>query len=115
MLRTPPNAITALPGILVGHASDYAAWTGCTVVLCEAGAVVGVDVRGPAPGTRETDLLRPEAMIEQVHAICLSGGSAYGLAAADGDQSVRAISADTSRQPRREREIVRRPGVDRLA
>ena len=84
MLRTPPNAITALPGILVGHASDYAAWTGCTVVLCEAGAVVGVDVRGPAPGTRETDLARPGHLVERAQAVLLAGGSAFGLAAADG-------------------------------
>ncbi len=58
--------------------------TGCTVVLAEGGAVGGVDVRGSAPGTRETDLLRPTALVERIHAICLTGGSAFGLAAADG-------------------------------
>jgi L-aminopeptidase/D-esterase-like protein len=58
--------------------------TGCTVVLAEGGAVAGVDVRGAAPGTRETDLLRPTALVERIHAICLAGGSAFGLAAADG-------------------------------
>ncbi len=58
--------------------------TGCTVVLAEGGAVAGVDVRGSAPGTRETDLLRPTALVERIHALCLSGGSAFGLAAADG-------------------------------
>lgn len=84
MLRTSPNAITAVPGILVGHASDHRAWTGCTVVLCEAGAVVGVDVRGPAPGTRETDLARPGHLVERAQAVLLAGGSAFGLAAADG-------------------------------
>jgi len=84
MPRTLPNAITAVADILVGHASDYAAWTGCTVVLCEAGAVVGVDVRGPAPGTRETDLARPGHLVDRAHGVLLAGGSAFGLAAADG-------------------------------
>jgi len=76
--------ITDIPGILVGHATDLQALTGCTVVLCEAGGVGGVDVRGAAPGTRETDLLRPMNLVERVHAIVLCGGSAFGLAAADG-------------------------------
>lgn len=84
MARTLHNAITDVPGILVGQASDYEAWTGCTVVLCEAGAVVGVDVRGPAPGTRETDLARPGHLVERAQAVLLAGGSAFGLAAADG-------------------------------
>ena len=78
------NAITDVPGILVGHATDDDALTGCTVVLCEGGAVGGVDQRGGAPGTRETDLLRPMHLVEQVHGILLTGGSAFGLAAADG-------------------------------
>ena len=74
-----------VPGIGVGHWTDEAAGTGCTVVLApDAGAVAGVDVRGSAPGTRETDLLRPTALVERIHAICLAGGSAFGLAAADG-------------------------------
>ena len=78
------TSITDIPGIQVGHYTDAAAATGCTVVLCEDGAVGGVDVRGSAPGTRETDLLRPTALVQEVHAILLSGGSAFGLAAATG-------------------------------
>ncbi len=79
-----PPSIVDIPGIRVGHWTDLEAATGCTVVLCEAGAVAGVDVRGAAPGTRETDLLRPDNLVERVHAVVLSGGSAFGLAAADG-------------------------------
>ena len=78
------NAITDVPGIKVGHYSDREAATGCTVVLYEEGAVTGVDVRGAAPGTRETDLLRPMSLVGQAHAILLSGGSAFGLDAAGG-------------------------------
>jgi L-aminopeptidase/D-esterase-like protein len=79
------GAITDVKGIRVGHWTDEQAATGCTVVLCpEGGAVAGVDVRGGAPGTREIALLDPTCMVERVHAICLSGGSAFGLAAADG-------------------------------
>lgn len=78
------NALTDIPGITVGHWTDLEAATGCTVILCPAGAVAGVDVRGGAPGTRETDLLNPVCTVEQIHALCLTGGSAYGLAAADG-------------------------------
>lgn len=77
-------SITDVPGILVGHQTNIKAATGCTVVLCEGGAVGGVDVRGSAPGTRETDLLRPTALVNEVHGILLSGGSAFGLAAATG-------------------------------
>jgi L-aminopeptidase/D-esterase-like protein len=77
-------SMTSLDGVLVGHAQRDDRPTGCTVVLVEAGAVAGVDVRGAAPGTRETDLLRPEATVGEVHAILLSGGSAFGLAAAEG-------------------------------
>ena len=76
--------ITDVAGIKVGHAADARAVTGCTVVLCERGAVGGVDVRGSAPGTRETDALRPMNLVERVHGILLTGGSAFGLAAADG-------------------------------
>ena len=83
-LGTMYNAITDVPGIKVGHYTDKKAVTGCTVVLCETGAVAGVDVRGSAPGTRETDLLRPMNLVEKVHAILLSGGSAFGLDAAGG-------------------------------
>ncbi|MCX6069352.1 MAG: P1 family peptidase [Chloroflexi bacterium] len=78
------NAITDVPGIRVGHADDAQALTGCTVVLCEKGAVGGVDQRGGAPGTRETDLLRPMHLVQKVHAVLLAGGSAFGLDAAAG-------------------------------
>lgn len=78
------NCITAVPGIKVGHAQNDEALTGCTVILCEGGAVGGVDQRGGAPGTRETDLLRPMHLVEKVHAIMLAGGSAFGLDAASG-------------------------------
>ncbi len=78
------GAITHVQGIEVGHYTDPEHATGCTVVLCRGGAVGGVDIRGSAPGTRETDLLRPGNLVEQVHAIVLSGGSAYGLDAASG-------------------------------
>ena len=80
----PNNTLTAVPGIKVGHATDPVGLTGCTVVLCEAGAVGGVDQRGGAPGTRETDLLRPMHLVQKVHGVMLAGGSAFGLAAADG-------------------------------
>jgi L-aminopeptidase/D-esterase-like protein len=74
-----------VPGLRIGHWTDATGLTGCTVVLApDSGAVAGVDVRGSAPGTRETDLLRPTALVERIHAICLAGGSAFGLAAADG-------------------------------
>lgn len=78
------NAITDVPGIRIGHATDRVALTGCTVVLCEAGAIAGVDVRGSAPGTRETDAMAPTTLVQQVHAILLTGGSAFGLDAAAG-------------------------------
>lgn len=78
------NAITDVRGIEVGHAQNEEALTGCTVILCRKGAVAGVDVRGGAPGTRETDLLDPVNLVEKVHAIVLAGGSAYGLDAASG-------------------------------
>jgi L-aminopeptidase/D-esterase-like protein len=81
---TTNNTLTAVPGIKVGHATDPVGLTGCTVVLCEAGAVGGVDQRGGAPGTRETDLLRPMHLVQKVHGVLLAGGSAFGLAAADG-------------------------------
>ena len=78
------NAITDIDGIEVGHHTDLAHGTGCTVVLCRQGAIGGVDVRGGSPGTRETDLLHPSNQVQQLQAILLTGGSAYGLAAADG-------------------------------
>jgi len=85
-LSTAPrhDAITDVAGIRVGHWTDAAAATGCTVVLCEGGAVGGVDVRGGAPGTRETDLLRPGMLVDAVHGVLLTGGSAFGLDAAGG-------------------------------
>ena len=78
------DAITDVAGIRVGHWTDAAAATGCTVILCEGGAVGGVDVRGGAPGTRETDLLRPGMLVDAVHGVLLTGGSAFGLDAAGG-------------------------------
>jgi len=78
------NAITDIPGIEVGQSQDDEALTGCTVILCRKGAVGGVDVRGSAPGTRETDLLNPINLVEKVHAVVLAGGSAFGLDAASG-------------------------------
>lgn len=81
---TRNNAITDVPGIEVGQAQDDEALTGCTVVLCRKGAVGGVDVRGSAPGTRETDLLDPVNLVDKVHAVVLAGGSAFGLDAASG-------------------------------
>ncbi|TFH35350.1 MAG: peptidase S58 family protein, partial [Anaerolineales bacterium] len=78
------NSLVDVPGILVGQIEDLTALTGCSVVLCTAGAVGGVDQRGGAPGTRETDLLRPMHLVEKVHAVVLTGGSAFGLDAATG-------------------------------
>lgn len=78
------GVITDVAGIKVGHFTDARRPTGCTVILCEDGATGGVDVRGSAPGTRETDLLNPINLVQQVHAIVLSGGSAFGLEAATG-------------------------------
>jgi len=78
------GALTDVAGLQVGHFTDPRRPTGCSVVLCLPGAVCGVDVRGAAPGTRETDLLRPDNLIEQVQAVLLTGGSAFGLDAAGG-------------------------------
>jgi L-aminopeptidase/D-esterase-like protein len=80
----PKSSITDVAGIKVGHFTDARRPTGCTVILCEDGATGGVDVRGSAPGTRETDLLDPKNLVQQVHAIVLSGGSAFGLETATG-------------------------------
>src|SRR5262245_54166140 len=79
-----PGSITDVQGLKVGHHTDTRRPTGCTVVLCEAGVVCGVDVRGAAPGTRETDLLAPGNLVDRVHALLLAGGSAFGLDAASG-------------------------------
>ena len=78
------STLTAVPGVKVGHITLRERPTGCTVILTEGGAVAGVDVRGAAPGTRETDLLSPLNSVEHVHAIVLAGGSAFGLDAASG-------------------------------
>src|SRR5712692_3621238 len=78
------GGITAVQGIRVGHFTDSRRPTGCTVLIFDKSATAGVDVRGSAPGTRETDLLSPTNTVQQVQAILLSGGSAYGLAAATG-------------------------------
>ena len=78
------TSITDIEGISVGHETDLKALTGCTVIYCKEGTIGGVDQRGGAPGTRETDLLRPMHMVEKIHAIVLAGGSAFGLAAASG-------------------------------
>ncbi|MCF8125118.1 MAG: P1 family peptidase [Desulfotignum sp.] len=75
---------TQIEGFNVGHAQNTVAGTGCTVVICESGAVTGVDVRGGAPGTRETDLLDPVNLVQQAHAVLITGGSAFGLDAAAG-------------------------------
>jgi L-aminopeptidase/D-esterase-like protein len=80
----PLDTITAIPGLRVGHWTNRRAATGCTVLLCESGAVAAVDVRGGAPGTRETDVLRPGNLVDRVHAVLLTGGSAFGLDAATG-------------------------------
>jgi L-aminopeptidase/D-esterase-like protein len=81
------NAITDVPGIRVGHASDLKGMTGCTVIICEKGAVCGMDIRGSASGTRQTDALSVNHIVEEIHAILLSGGSAFGLDAAQGVMS----------------------------
>ena len=78
------NSLTSLQGILVGHYTDLRRPTGCTVVLCTEGALAGVDVRGAAPGTRDTDVLSPSNTVQEVHGVLLTGGSAYGLDAAGG-------------------------------
>jgi len=78
------GSITDITGVTAGHYTDSENMTGCTVVIMEGGAVCGVDVRGSAPGTRETDLLRPMNTVQKANALLLSGGSAFGLAAADG-------------------------------
>ena len=78
------DAITDVPGITVGHASDFKALTGCTVILCEKGAVGAIDIRGAATGTREIDALSPFHLVDKIHAVLLTGGSAFGLDAAGG-------------------------------
>jgi len=77
-------SLTQIPGILVGHSSDYDGLTGCTAILCEGGAVGGADVRGSATGTSEFDLLNPLNVTDRINAVCFAGGSAFGLEAASG-------------------------------
>lgn len=76
--------VSDIKGIEVGQAQDIVGGSGCTVILCKEGCVAGVDVRGGGPATRETDLLDPINMVQKIHAVCLSGGSAFGLDAASG-------------------------------
>ncbi|MGE5249443.1 MAG: P1 family peptidase [Bacteroidota bacterium] len=84
MSTSRAGSITDVPGVEVGNAQNESALTGCTVVLVRKGAVGGVEVRGSAPGTRETDLLNPINLVNKVHAVLLAGGSAFGLDAAGG-------------------------------
>lgn len=98
------NSITDVPGIEAGHAQNDEGLTGCTVILCREGAVAGVDVRGGAPGTRETDLLHPINLVEKVHAVMLAGGSAFGLDTASGamrylEEHKLGFNAGTARVP----------------
>ncbi|HEX2523047.1 MAG TPA: P1 family peptidase, partial [Terriglobia bacterium] len=82
ILAVPPpdsGCLTDVEGIKVGHYTETRRPTGCTVILTERGAVAGVDVRGSAPGTHETDLLSPLNTVEKIHAVVLAGGSAFGL------------------------------------
>jgi L-aminopeptidase/D-esterase-like protein len=80
------GSITDIPGIAVGHAQDKVVRTGCTVILCPEGAVAGADVRGSAPGTRELEVLKPVRLVQEIQAIALCGGSAFGLDVASGVQ-----------------------------
>ena len=83
-MQSTNQTLTAIDGIKVGHATNSSARTGCTVILCPAGATAGVDVRGAAPGTRETDALRSGRLVQEAHGVLLTGGSAFGLDAAGG-------------------------------
>lgn len=81
-MKQSPEAL--IPGLKLGHYTDPRARTGCTVVVCDGGAVAGVDIRGSASGTREIESCRPEHLVEKINAVVMAGGSAFGLAAADG-------------------------------
>ena len=83
-MQSTNQTLTAIDGIKVGHATNSSARTGCTVILCPGAATAGVDVRGAAPGTRETDALRSGRLVQKAHAVLLTGGSAFGLDAAGG-------------------------------
>ena len=76
--------ITDITGIKIGHAQDVEGATGCTAILCEKGAFAGADVRGSGPASRESELLKPLSLTQQIHCVMLSGGSAFGLEAGDG-------------------------------
>ena len=80
----PMKGLTDIPGIRVGHVSDFGAITGCTAILCEQGAAAGVDIRGSATGTEEIATLDPDHVTDRIHGILLAGGSAFGLEAASG-------------------------------
>ena len=98
MTTLSPIPITQVASFRIGHWTDEQAGTGCTAIIAPQGATGGVDVRGGAPASRETDLLRPENTVEVVHAVCLSGGSAFGLEAASGvarELEARGIGLDT--------------------
>ena len=98
MTGLSPIPLSAVGAFRFGHWTDEEAGTGCTVIVVPGGAAGGVDVRGGAPASRETDLLRPENTVDRVHAVCLSGGSAYGLEAASGvarELEARGIGLDT--------------------
>lgn len=97
-------SLTDVPGLRVGHATDPVGITGCTVVLCDAGVVAAGEVRGGAPGTLGTSLLHPSNLVQQVHGLLLTGGSAFGLAAADGvmrylEERGVGLKASTARVP----------------
>lgn len=99
-----PGSLTDVAGLAVGHHTRADRPTGCTVVLCPEGVVCGVDVRGGAPGTRETDLLKSENTVDRVHAVLLTGGSAFGLDAAGGvmrwlDQQGHGLAVGPARVP----------------
>ena len=106
------KGLTDIPGIRVGHVSDFDAITGCTAILCEQGAVAGVDIRGSASGTEDTPALDPLHLDEAIHGILLAGGSAFGLEAASGvrrylERAARAYSSAGSRYPSWRRHSVR--------
>jgi len=88
------KGLTDIPGILVGHASDYDGLTGCTVMLCESGAVAGGDIRGSATGTEEWDVLNPLHVTDRIHAVVFAGRSAFGLEAASGVRRVELVRVD---------------------
>ena len=99
MSEPAADSIVDVAGLSVGHFTDRRRPTGCTVVLVPEGATGGVDVRGAAPGTRETELLAPLNAVEQVHAVLLSGGSAFGLDAAGGVSEWQALTRDADGDP----------------